>query len=383
MPIAEAPEVIRPTSEADLARELADAARQGLKVAPRGGGTKFDWGPPPIRIDRIVSTLGLDRVLEHAAGDMTVTVQAGCTIAQLQRTLALHRQRLAIDPLWPQRATVGGVVATNDSGSLRAGFGSLRDLILGVTVALPDGTLARSGGKVVKNVAGYDLPKLMTGATGTLGVVTQATFRLHPLPQASRTFSFAAPSAGEATRFLLAVHQSPLAVTGLQVRTGSDGTCRADLRVEGSRAGIEAAATPVAELAAACGFATLPVDETAWSESERLWAQFDAVAKLTFLPSRLGELCSAIGRVRQPWRLVAQAVGVGLLATSWGFGDVVQLASGAAALGGSLLVLRGDDELKRRVNELVIRNALPLMRSIKKQFDPSGVLNPGRFGGGI
>jgi FAD/FMN-containing dehydrogenase len=116
--------------------------------------------------------------MEHAWADMTATVEAGCTVANLQRTLAQHGQRLAIDPLWPDRATIGGILATNDSGALRLRFGSLRDLIIGITVALPDGTLATSGGKVVKNVAGYDLPKLMTGALGTLGVIN--IFRLHP-----------------------------------------------------------------------------------------------------------------------------------------------------------------------------------------------------------
>src|SRR5205085_1751730 len=155
---------------------------------------------------------GLNHVIEHAAGDMTVTVEAGCTIAALQQVLAQRGQRLALDPLWPDRSTVGGVIATNDSGSLRHAFGSLRDLILGVTVAPPDGALARSGGKVVKNVAGYDLPKLMVGAFGTLGVVTSATFRLHPLPAATRTFPFVAPSARDAGRFVLAVRDSTLAV---------------------------------------------------------------------------------------------------------------------------------------------------------------------------
>jgi len=143
------------------------------------------------RMDLVLSTQGLNRVLEHAAGDMTCTVEAGCTITALRQVLARHGQRLALDPLWPDCATVGGVLATNDSGPLRQAFGSARDLLIGVTIALPDGTLARSGGKVVKNVAGYDLPKLMVGALGTLGVITQATFRLHPLPRESGTLVFA------------------------------------------------------------------------------------------------------------------------------------------------------------------------------------------------
>src|ERR1035441_10092832 len=127
---------------------------------------------------------------EVAGGDMTATVEAGCTFQQLQQTLAEHGQRLALDPLWPDQATIGGILATNESGPLRIRFGSLRDLVIGITLALPDGTLAKSGGKVVKNVAGYDLPKLATGSLGTLGIITQAIFRLHPVPRESRTLSF-------------------------------------------------------------------------------------------------------------------------------------------------------------------------------------------------
>ena len=149
----------------------------GLRVAPRGGGTKLTWGNPPARVDLIVSTARLDQIIEHAWADLTVTVEAGCTMQNLQERLARHGQRLALDAMWPERATVGGVLSTNDSGALRLRFGGLRDLIIGVTLALPDGTLARSGGKVVKNVAGYDLPKLATGALGTLGVIARATFR--------------------------------------------------------------------------------------------------------------------------------------------------------------------------------------------------------------
>ena len=150
-------------------------------MIPRGGGTKLGWANSPARAGLILSTARLTEVIEHAWADLTVSVGAGCTVQRLQEALAQHGQRLALDPLWPEKATVGGVLSTNDSGALRLRFGALRDLIIGVTVALPDGTLASSGGKVVKNVAGYDLPKLVTGALGTLGVITRAVFRLHPL----------------------------------------------------------------------------------------------------------------------------------------------------------------------------------------------------------
>ena len=289
-------------------------------------------------------------------------------------------------PLWPDAATVGGVIATNDSGSLRGAFGSLRDLILGVTVALPDGTLARSGGKVVKNVAGYDLPKLVVGAYGTLGVVTRATFRLHPLSKATRTLRFAAPSPEDAGRFILAMHDSGPPATGLQVVGGNRDPWRVDVRLEGSPAGVHATAPLVMEIAAGCGLTPTEASDDPWPERERVWHDQGAVVKLTFLPTHLAEVCRAVAVPE--WKIVAQGVGVALLVVSHAYtGDgperVEHLARRVRALGGSVVVLRGTDDLKRRLDPLLTPNTLPLMRAIKKQFDPAGTLNPGRLGGGI
>src|ERR1700687_821088 len=200
--------VIEPGSEQELAKALKGANAAGLAVIPRGGGTKLEWGNQPARADVILSTARLNRVIEHDWADLTVSVEAGCTIGKLQETLAKHGQRLALDVLWPGQATVGGVLSTNDSGALRLRFGSLRDLIIGATLALPDGPLASSGGKVVKNVAGYDLSKLATGALGTLGVITRAVFRVHPLPKETCTLTCACDDLAEAQRLVLAVQDS-------------------------------------------------------------------------------------------------------------------------------------------------------------------------------
>src|SRR5712675_3093216 len=197
--------VIEPGTESELAEVLRLSNEAGLAVIPRGGGTKLGWGNPPARADLILSTARLNEIIEHAWADLTVSVEAGCTIQRLQETLAKHGQRLALDALWPEHATIGGVLSTNDSGALRLRFGALRDLIIGATLALPDGTLASSGGKVVKNVAGYDLPKLVTGALGTLGIITRAIFRLHPLPRNVRSFTFSARDLDDANRIVLAV----------------------------------------------------------------------------------------------------------------------------------------------------------------------------------
>jgi glycolate dehydrogenase FAD-binding subunit len=252
--------VFEPRTETELAAALrwGDAARFG--VVPRGGGTKTGWGNPPTRADLIVSTARLNRVIEHAWADLTVSVEAGCTIQNLQNALAQQGQRIAVDPLWPERATVGGILSTNDSGSLRIRYGALRDLIIGVRIALPDGTLASSGGKVVKNVAGYDLPKLATGALGTLGVITRANFRLHPLPRKIRSFTFAARDPADANRVMLSVQDSELTPTGLQARFAAGTTPAVDVRFEGTDAGLAVQAVAMRKLAA-------PATETATSDA--------------------------------------------------------------------------------------------------------------------
>jgi glycolate oxidase FAD binding subunit len=341
----------------------------------------------------ILSTLRLDEVLEHASGDMTATVQAGCRIARLQEVLAQHGQRLAIDPLWPARATVGGILATNDSGPLRVRFGSLRDLVIGVTVALADGTLARSGGKVVKNVAGYDLPKLLTGSFGTLGVIVEATFRLHPLPKHSQTVSFAFPGFDEMNRFTLAVLDSTLVSTGVQVRAQRNARPIVDTRFEGVPAAIEAAVGRLASLAP--NAEQLDPSADVWGLREGLWDQshHSIVCKFSVLPSALASFCKSLDRITSThdlgWEIIAQAIGVGLLKLKGARPDAYikplhELRQDLAPGGGSLVVLDCPSEIKPRVDAWGdAGDALPLMRRVKQQLDPAGILNPGRFVGGI
>src|SRR5467141_3604776 len=232
--------VIVPGTEGELAEILRLSNAAGLAVIPRGGGTKLGWGNPPARADLILSTARLNEIIEHAWADLTVSVEAGCTVQRLQETLAQHGQRLALDALWPENATVGGVLSTNESGALRLRFGSLRDLVIGVTVALADGTLASSGGKVVKNVAGYDLPKLVAGAFGTLAVITRAIFRLHPLPQETRTISCLTADAAEGQQLMLAIQNSKLAHSALQICCGTEMQSRVDVLFEGTEEGLSA-----------------------------------------------------------------------------------------------------------------------------------------------
>jgi glycolate oxidase FAD binding subunit len=312
-----------------------------------------------------------NRVIEHAWADLTVTVEAGCTVAQLQRTLAEHGQRLAVDPLWPERATIGGILATNDSGVLRLRYGALRDLIIGVTLALADGTIAMSGGKVVKNVAGYDLPKLATGALGTLGVITRAVFRLHPLPLNTRTLSIDAADPARMQSVILAILDARLAPAAVQARFGSDSPAAVDILLEGTANGIASQESAIQELAI-IREGSSPV----WNVRETLWGEAPVV-KFSVLPSRISGAWESLARFAGgSWSAVFQATGIGFARFA---GDLQGLRTAIEQDGGSLVIL-GRTELDAWGSP---GDALPLMRAVKQQLDPKGTLNPGRFVGGI
>ena len=380
--------VVAPGNSDEMAHVLRFANDNSLHVVPRGGGTKIHWGAAPLGADFILSTKRLNRVLEHAWGDMTATVQAGCTVADLQRTLAEHGQRLPLDVLWPECATIGGILATNDSGALRQRFGSLRDAVLGVTVVLPDGTVAKSGGKVVKNVAGYDLPKLMTGAWGTLGVVTDATLRLYPQPHDTRTLSFRMPSAATANDLIGQVLDSTLVPTSLQLRTGSADQIAIDVRFEGITAALDAQAERLGQMAHAVEAQPHNAPDP-WHAREAAWHDDALMCKLTFLPANVAGLLAAVERVAKPlklqWHLVAQAIGTGLLRLN-APNDQAALAALSILraelqrMDGSLVVLRAPVSIKERFDVWGdAGNALPSMQRVRERFDPQATLNPGRF----
>ncbi len=384
---------IEPANPEEVAGALKIATGAGLQVIPRGGATKMDWGNPPRSGELMLSTRRLNRVVEHAWADMTATVEAGCTLQQLQQTLAEHGQRLALDPLWPEQATIGGILATNDSGPLRIRFGSLRDLVIGITLVLPDGTLAKSGGKVVKNVAGYDLPKLATGSLGTLGIITQAIFRLHPVPRESRTLSFSNADSETMNALVLAIQDCNMVPTGVQVRAGNSSTPEVDLRFEGTTAGCDAQIEQTLRIASGARRIESPAD--VWNARSTLWsgAEPSVVCKFSLLPSDLGNFLNLIRKASEPlhlpWKLVAQAVGVGYLRlegndTGALLNALQDFRKNLETRGGSLVILRCPLEIKSKMDVWgSAGDALPLMRSIKAQFDPTGVLNPGRFIGGI
>jgi glycolate oxidase FAD binding subunit len=213
---------VAPGNAEEIAAVLRLAQENHLAVVECGGGTKQGWGYP-VAPALVLEMHRLNTLREHTWQDMTCTVEAGCTWAAMQSGLAQHGQFVAVDPLWPDKATVGGIVATNDSGTLRQRYGGLRDLVIGMTIVLADGTIAHTGGKVVKNVAGYDLHKLMIGAFGTLGVVTSVNFRLHSIPRCAQSFTVSATSVEPVGRVMLAMLHAQLSTVAIQLRGGVDG----------------------------------------------------------------------------------------------------------------------------------------------------------------
>jgi glycolate oxidase FAD binding subunit len=384
--------VAEPDDETQLAKALSLANDAGIAVVPRGGATKLDWGNPPKRADLILSTARLNRIVEHAWADLTVTVEAGCTLQSLQKTLAQHGQRLAFDGLWPERATIGGALSTNDSGALRLRFGALRDLIIGVTIALPDGTLASSGGKVVKNVAGYDLPKLVTGAFGTLGVITRAVFRLHPLPRAAKTFSFTTENSLAMQQHILAIQDSHLAHTALQMRCAASEVPAADILFEATDAGLTAQESQLRKL---LGSARVELcSENVWNARQDLWnspTDNTLLAKISLLPTDIVKTLDSLrtlGASRKVnWEIVVQAIGIGMLhmeaEPAQLSAAIEQLRTELQSRDGALAVLRRPPELFSIDAWGNAGDSVSLMRAVKHQLDPKNTLNPGRFVGGI
>jgi glycolate oxidase FAD binding subunit len=386
--------VIAPSTAQEVAQVLRHCSSSGLAVIPRGGGTKLWFGNRAQKADFIVSTERLNRIVEHAWGDMTATVEAGCTIDSFQQALKEHGQRLAADPLWPEKSTVGGLLSTAQNGTLRIRYGAVRDLVLGLEMALADGSVIKAGGKVVKNVAGYDLTKLVIGSFGTLGVITRAVFRLHPIPVATATYSAWLSTASEANRLVLAILDSTLVYTGLQIRAERTDRIAVDVRFEGIPESLQDQCVKLSRIAAGCSFAECP-DEV-WTARQKLFVNADSalICKCSVLPARIGSFCDAVFRLAQSGAEVAAT----LVVQGTGVADVrvdtarpaqqVELITALRGemghLDGTLIVQQCPVSLKEGLNIWgTLNDALPLMQSIKQKFDPARTLNPGRFVGAI
>ena len=304
-------ETVAPASAAEAAELLAS----GRTVRPRGGGTKWAWGGLPDP-EVVLSTERLDGIVEHNAGDLTAVLGAGVRLADAQRTFAEAGQMLALDPPGAG-ATVGGIVAAADTGPLRHRYGAPRDLLLGITVALSDGTVARSGGRVIKNVAGYDLAKLFAGSLGRLGTIVEIVVRLHPIPPATATAVGETEDPAALARAALALAAAPLELEALDVRwSGGRGALLA--RVAGVAA--EPRARRAAEL--------MGLDAAVHEDDEALWAvQREAQRSDDAIVLRLAGLPSALETVVG----VAEHTGASLVARA-GIGTFWLRLPDAAAL---------------------------------------------------
>ncbi|MEU6728365.1 FAD-binding oxidoreductase [Nonomuraea wenchangensis] len=364
--------VALPESVEEVAAVLRACAERDLAVVPAGGGTKLHWGAPPERCDVRLDLSRLNKILEHAAGDLVVRAQAGVTMGALAAALADEGQELAIDA--PEGATVGGTLATGAAGPRAFRYGTPRDLLIGVTVVLADGTIARSGGKVVKNVAGYDLGKLFTGSYGTLGVIAEATFRLHPLP-AARRWVRAEVEAADLPGIAAALAASQAEPSAAEVdRPEPD--ARPVLAVLAEGAAAESRAAALRELVGGGEISDAPPPW--WG----LVPQDETLVEARFPATGLAAVLEAAERAGLALRGSVLSGRV-LLAPS---------ASGAPAeiLAG---LRRRVEDAGGRVNVLAAPHAgvdrwgqvsaLPLMRRVKERFDPGRRMSPGRFVGGI
>ena len=212
--------LVEPTTVTGVSRVLALASARGLAVAPMGRGARLGWGAPPRRLDVVLSLAKLDRILAHEPADLTLSVEGGATLEGLNAILGAHRQFLPLDPAHPAISTIGGLIATGAAGPYRARYGTMRDLLLGLTVVRADGTVVKGGGRVVKNVSGYDIPKLHVGALGTLGVVVEAHLRLHARPAEERSWAFGFASAEAALHAALEARDTSIVLSRCQILTG-------------------------------------------------------------------------------------------------------------------------------------------------------------------
>jgi glycolate oxidase FAD binding subunit len=407
-----APEaVVFPATKEEVAAALVAAGEAGLPVTPWGGGTKMGIGSPPNRIGLVLGLKRLDRILEHEPGDLTVTVEAGLPFGMLQAELGKRGQWLSLDGGPTERATVGGVLASAAAGPRRHLYGTARDLVIGLTVVMADGSVVRGGGKVVKNVAGYDLPKLYVGSFGTLGVLVEATLKLRPRPDVDRIViaRFARlKDAGAATRAVLG---SDLIPSALEL---ADGEALRRLGLGGGAGllvGLDGIADQVdwevSELSRLLG--PLGLGETTVLEGtprDEVWRglmglgrpgqdRVAAVMKWAVLPTQIADLMEAGAAAAQRNGLV------GTLTAHAGVGIVTAVVAGgtntnavvstltewralANGVGGHAMVEWAPLAVKERVTVWDAAGpTLRLMKGIKERLDPKGILNPGRFVGDI
>ena len=390
--------VVEPGTIEETSEVMKLASREGLAVSPRGGGTKIGLGNSPRQVDLILSTARMDGIIEHVPGDQIVRAQAGLKLQDLQESLAESDQMLGVDP--PEEgATIGGIVAANSSGPRRLRYGTVRDLIIGIKVVLADGTVAKAGGKVVKNVAGYDLSKLFTGSLGTLGVIAEANFRLHPIRETARTVFLEVDDhekIADVTQELTHSSFSQFVLDALEIRWEGDRGVIAAL-FEGIEPAVEAQSSVATEVLRSHGETSVLGEEDGeefWeSFARRPWDAGDVGLKIGAPPSDLtAVLASVLGAAERAGveaRLSGHAgAGVTFAGLSGGEDGLVEVVEEVREIrvrrSGSVVVQEAPLTVKERLDAWGAGgDYLGLTRRVKEKFDPGYTMNPGRFLGGI
>jgi glycolate oxidase FAD binding subunit len=384
--------IVYPHSQAELAAVIAGANQNKWRVLAQGSGSKINWGGLAKNIDIVVNTERINQLIEHAVGDLTVTVEAGMKFAHLQEILAKSAQTLALDPAAPESATIGGIVATADTGSLRQRYGGVRDQLLGITFIRADGQIAKAGGRVVKNVAGYDLMKLFTGAYGTLGIISQVTFRVYPIPESSGTVILTGkPEAiSQAVRTLQSSELTPTQadllstklVTNLDLGTGIGLIARFQSISES----VQEQSKRLLIIGEKLGLHGVIYAENHEADLwQRLPEQIHSDVTESTITCKIGVLPTAAVEI-------LNQIDIGLIHISSGLGlvrlekseQILPLRNLCQANSGFLTILSAPVEVKEKFDVWgYTSNSLDVMRGIKKQFDGNYILNPGRFVGGI
>ncbi len=409
-------EVVRPRSVRELSAALADAHKRRLAVVPWGGGTRMQVGNLPEKYDVALDMTGLGESFQHEPGDLTLVVDAGMRVSDISVRLGKAGHRLPFDVPDPDRATIGGSVASNAAGVMRSSTGGIRDWVIGMQVVQPDGTATKSGGRVVKNVQGYDLHRLHTGAFGTLGVITEIAFKLIPVPEVSKTVAAifheterAAAAAStifngyvtpEAWSFFTGGGAADVAARYIPGASDARKTYVMLARVAGGPAAVDRQVSEVVRAVAdAGGLGTAVVDgaaqEGVWQDAGTGRLAPTVCVRMSMKPGNIYRVIADLESVEARWpklRVWARAdCGYGAVTVNWwapddaGARDAISASNSVAALrGGSAVIESCPTGLKRGLD--VFGNPVPglaIMRRLKDQFDPGRNLNPGRFAGGI
>lgn len=387
--------LLEPHDAATTAAMLAEAAASGVTIVPRGSGTKLARRGLPSSTEIVLSTRRLSSPVEHFAGDLVATIPAGASLAEVNQVLTTNGQWLPLDPPHADRATIGGIVATNDSGPRRHKHGTVRDLIIGTEFALTNGRVAHAGGRVVKNVAGYDVSRLLCGSFGSLAVITSATFKLAPIAPASRTVIAQTRDVREMCELARALDAAPLSPSAIEFEAPHH---RLLVRFETTAQAADRQASTARALLERGGATSEIVegrDETEiWDAHEtQIWDAADVVLKISVLPTNVPAILAKLHELAGIRSLGYTAggratLGVFLVGLR---GDVAEIADTVTGLrqttaenSGSVLVLVANRAFGGQLDAWgPVGNGLATMRTLKAQFDPTGTLNPGGGPGGI